>query len=100
MTRPVERCPNCDTPLDRDEVDIGVGTMYGPPYCSGCGWAPPDDPRIPQPREYRASGDAICSTCGKKYIDHPLGGEPGWTGDGGEPKPFLHQLCNGDLVKL
>lgn len=33
-------CPECGEAVDRDEVDIGVGTMYGPPSCPGCGWAP------------------------------------------------------------
>lgn len=31
-------CPVCDEELDRDEVDIGVGTLYGPPRCNYCGW--------------------------------------------------------------
>jgi hypothetical protein len=31
-------CPKCGHDCDRDEVDIGVGMMYGPYGCS-CGWS-------------------------------------------------------------
>ena len=32
-------CPQCGgTHLDRDAVDIGVGTQYGPWHCLDCGW--------------------------------------------------------------
>ena len=35
-----DRCPACGAPVDRDEVDIGVGTIYGPRRCADqCGWA-------------------------------------------------------------
>ncbi len=48
------KCSECGSPnCSRDEVDIGVGTMYGPWHCLDCGWAEPgadyglseDDPR-------------------------------------------------------
>jgi hypothetical protein len=32
------KCPECSGECYRDEVDIGVGTMYGPWRCSECGW--------------------------------------------------------------
>ena len=32
-------CPKCGAECDCIEVDIGVGTMYGPPSCSQCGWS-------------------------------------------------------------
>ncbi len=32
-------CPKCGTDCDRDEVDVGVGTLYGPYGCPGCGWS-------------------------------------------------------------
>ena len=32
------KCPMCGEELTRDEVDIGVGIMYGPPRCDYCGW--------------------------------------------------------------
>lgn len=35
-------CPECDEELSCVEVDIGVGTMYGPPYCNNCGWSAED----------------------------------------------------------
>jgi len=32
-------CPKCKSDnLWRDEVDIGVGTQYGPWRCDDCGW--------------------------------------------------------------
>ncbi len=37
------RCPHCDTELDYDEVDIGVGTMRGNYRCPVCGWSPDDE---------------------------------------------------------
>lgn len=33
-------CPKCQsTDCWRHEVDIGVGTQYGPWNCTGCGWS-------------------------------------------------------------
>lgn len=47
-------------------------------------------------RAYRANQDCICPLCGKRYIDHPMNKEVlSW-----QDEPFLHVLCNGDLVKL
>jgi hypothetical protein len=34
-------CPKCGEECDRDEVDVGVGVIYGP-YGCGCGWS--EDP--------------------------------------------------------
>lgn len=48
---------------------------------------------------YRASGDCVCSTCGKEYRKHALGG-PIASISGTEPYQFLHRLCDGRLVKL
>jgi transcription elongation factor Elf1 len=42
MTLPSEpfKCPECgSTNCSRDEVDVGVGIMYGPWGCSSCGWS-------------------------------------------------------------
>jgi hypothetical protein len=36
-------CERCGNECTRDEVDVGVGTMYGPWGCGRCGWS--DDPR-------------------------------------------------------
>jgi hypothetical protein len=36
-------CPKCDGPCFRDDVDVGVGVIYGPWGCSCCGWS--EDPR-------------------------------------------------------
>ena len=44
-------CPNCGSDhVDRDEVDIGVGTQCGPYGCFDCGWVEGQDG--PQPLEY------------------------------------------------
>lgn len=42
-----EFCPECDAPLDWDEVDIGVGTQRGNYRCPDCGWEP-DVPLVPE----------------------------------------------------
>ncbi len=40
MTNEKETCPNCGSDhVDRDAVDIGVGTQYGPLGCLDCGWS-------------------------------------------------------------
>lgn len=44
----------------------------------------------------RASHLVQCTTCQKTYGDHPLAYEH-LSNDG---QPYLHRLCNGDLVKL
>jgi hypothetical protein len=44
---------------------------------------------------HRASGDCVCD-CGKDYYSHPYVTEA--RDQDGEP--FLHVLCNGDIVKL
>jgi hypothetical protein len=31
-------CPQCNEPCDQDEVDVGVGVIYGPARCLNCGW--------------------------------------------------------------
>lgn len=33
------QCPSCQTELERDEVDVGVGVICGPWHCYGCGWS-------------------------------------------------------------
>lgn len=32
-------CEKCGEPCDRDEVNVGVGMIYGPWGCSYCGWS-------------------------------------------------------------
>jgi uncharacterized protein (UPF0212 family) len=36
------KCPKCDEECDVDEVDVGVGIIYGPPKCPNCGWSADD----------------------------------------------------------
>jgi hypothetical protein len=50
-----------------------------------------------QNRMRRASGDCGCDACGKPYRKHPH--EPTIL-SGIDGTPFLHQLCDGSLVKL
>lgn len=38
-------CPNCDHECYRDEIDVGVGIIYGPWGCP-CGWS--EDPKYNQ----------------------------------------------------
>ena len=39
-----ELCPKCKTPMEYDEVDIGVGVQRGNYACANpeCGWVPRD----------------------------------------------------------
>lgn len=32
-------CPKCGCECWRDEADVGVGVIYGPYGCPGCGWS-------------------------------------------------------------
>lgn len=45
---------------------------------------------------YRAAGDSVCQACEKRYGNHPY--ERSLLSNDG--LPFIHRLCNGDLVKL
>ena len=47
-------------------------------------------------RFYRASGECICSECGRDYYSHPYASEARDRDD----QPYLHIICNGDIVKL
>lgn len=31
-------CPKCGGVCDRDEVDVGIGTVNGPWFCPECHW--------------------------------------------------------------
>lgn len=40
-------CPECGSECERDEVDVGVGTVAAGPWgCPACHWAEPDDPML------------------------------------------------------
>ena len=47
-------------------------------------------------RMHRASGLCICTECGEDYYSHPYVHEC----RDDEGSPFLHIICNGDIVKL
>ena len=41
-----ERCPECGSfDVGRDDVDIGVGVLYGPLGCFDCGWTDDENDR-------------------------------------------------------
>lgn len=42
MSTEVKQCENCGADCTRDEVDVGVGNIYGPWHCLECGWTPPN----------------------------------------------------------
>lgn len=35
----IQDCPKCGTRCDRDAVDVGVSTIFGPWGCPRCGWS-------------------------------------------------------------
>lgn len=50
-------CPKCEEECWRDDVDVGVGVIYGPYGCPRCGWS--EDPQYdasegesPKQKEY------------------------------------------------
>ena len=44
----------------------------------------------------RTSHLVVCKECGKEYIEHPyIDNTLDWEG-----RPYLHVVCNGDIVKL
>lgn len=47
---------------------------------------------------YRAHHESLCPVCGRFYIAHPYATEA-WNLSFTR-QPFLHRLCNGELVKL
>ena len=53
--------------------------------------------QVHEPSEwFHASGDCLCSVCGKEYREHPRDyGQVDWEGI-----PFLRVLCNGSRMKL
>ena len=36
-------CPDCGTLCWREEADNGIGTQYGPWYCTHCAWSQGDE---------------------------------------------------------
>jgi len=72
------KCDKCNAECHRDDVDIGVGVIYGPYGCPECGWS--QDP------EYDCSE-------GRSIIH-----ESGWTKNqyGGLNPPFPPEVENND----
>lgn len=64
-------CPKCGCEADRDEVDVGVGVIYGPYGCY-CGWS--EDSRYdsssgPSPASLENPGWYVDSCGGMQRID-------------------------------
>ena len=65
------KCPECGDEAWRDEVDVGVGIIYGPYGCP-CGWSEQEeyrhhpDPRIDS-RGGFTPGGARCAHCGREH---------------------------------
>lgn len=38
-------CPRCGAPCERYDVDIGVGILYGPWFCTQCAYNEDDEIR-------------------------------------------------------
>jgi hypothetical protein len=60
----------------------------------GLGWMMAAPIEEPLPNFRRAAGDTVCA-CGRPYYKHPHTSHRDWN-----DAPYLHVLCNGDLVKL
>lgn len=43
------RCPKCESELNFEEIDIGVGTLTGNYRCDNCGWTPESE--LPEIKE-------------------------------------------------
>jgi hypothetical protein len=59
--REQQHCPKCGEECQRDEVDVGVGIIYGPWGCPGCGWS--SDP------QYDHSEGGACKAQSENYPD-------------------------------
>lgn len=49
------RCPHCGDECARDDVDVGIGIMYGPWGCPNCGWS--EDEKYDSREGIRRDGD-------------------------------------------
>ena len=49
------KCPECGYPLEADEVDVGVGVIYGNYGCPNCHWTPP----LRAPDDYADYNDRV-----------------------------------------
>jgi hypothetical protein len=57
-------CPKCGDKCYREEADVGVGIIYGPWGCPGCGWS--ENP------EYDHSAGGSCAAQAEmpdRYVD-------------------------------
>lgn len=59
-------CPKCNEDCCRDEVDVGVGVIYGPYGCGYCGWseAPEYDSSEGKSKASIENPEWIVNSCG------------------------------------
>ena len=63
-------CPKCKGFCERDDVDIGVGVIYGPYGCPGCGWSENpeyDHSQGPSPAQLKAGPDRYVDQFGESH---------------------------------
>jgi hypothetical protein len=60
-------CEKCGEECERDEVDVGVGYVYGPWGCWQCGWS--EDPRYDS-----SKGESPAEKEKPGWASDPLGG--------------------------
>lgn len=51
-----QKCEKCGAECYRDEVDVGVGVIYGPWGCPNCGWSESSDYDVSAGPRYDTAG--------------------------------------------
>lgn len=66
-----QACPKCGEECCRDDVDVGVGVIYGPWGCPACGWSSDseyDQSNGPSPAQMNNPGWYVDQTGGMRRI--------------------------------
>ena len=79
----------------------GTSTLKGTPR-GLVNWKPTEQEilDLEASRCYRASGSCLCPMCGAEYRAHPYTAHRSSDGMNSEGWPYMHRLCNGDIVEL
>jgi hypothetical protein len=66
------KCEECGGDCYRDEVDVGVGVIYGPWGCPGCGWSESSIYTHPQHKGFDQYGSyhPLDDPTGKGWAEH------------------------------
>lgn len=51
-----QNCEKCGAECSREEVDVGVGIIYGPWGCPECGWSESSQYDVSEGRKYTKNG--------------------------------------------